>query len=659
MFQYQDFPGASSDHIRVLKVLPSDDPSSTIDCTVEVISLNDNPIYHALSYVWGSTTSPKHIHLNGHDFPVGDNLHDFLWHLRQWGSPAIENFLWIDAICINQADIAERNATVINMGRIYKSAQVVVSWLGSEGPVARGMMHLASIARKWAALDQTEGAPDPWEVHLFEESPQLWKDWLCDTRELWHDPEGLDGMVRFFLSNYWRRIWIVQEVILANFSSHELVCGHASIKFADLDTFVQCVVNLFRREKPNEIDSTAWTHISMGIIGECVVLKDLIHVRFRELEPSLMFVLYVSSTRHSSDPRDAVYGLLNVIPGQSIVPDYNKTVRAIYVEWAKETMIAAGNMTLISFAGKGNIPRYDSELDLPSWVPDLHSDKRYRPLNWWKPNDRKAQATITPFSIDIAPGDVLKARGYVLGTIDEAKTLEYDKTDGNVPRKGDSTSAYMQFCMTYLKKHRSSEELYKTGIPHLQALIRLTMRTQLPDPSAEWDLKSKSLHKVACNFITWLIFKFHGMYVHMAPPGEPLEVAARILGLSWDDGFPETYQTSVFPSVDVGDLFQWNTLMNAMELGTNRDEMIHYMLKWSDGKTMLETKEGYLGYGPTKTEPGDVVCSLMNCKDLLVLRKVDSSYVLLGSCYFVGLSDGEAEVLATETGIEAHEICIS
>lgn len=40
--------------------------------------------------------------------------------------------LWIDALCIDQANLTERNAQVRLMSRIYKDAQSVVGWLGIE-----------------------------------------------------------------------------------------------------------------------------------------------------------------------------------------------------------------------------------------------------------------------------------------------------------------------------------------------------------------------------------------------------------------------------------------------------------------------------------------------------------------------------------------------
>ena len=40
--------------------------------------------------------------------------------------------LWVDALCINQQDIPERNDQVKKMCRIYSKASCVLIWLGAE-----------------------------------------------------------------------------------------------------------------------------------------------------------------------------------------------------------------------------------------------------------------------------------------------------------------------------------------------------------------------------------------------------------------------------------------------------------------------------------------------------------------------------------------------
>ena len=62
---------------------------------------------------------------NGYPLSVTENLHHALLQLRQM---ADVQHLWIDAICINQSNLREREQQVSIMGDIIASAEVIV-WL--------------------------------------------------------------------------------------------------------------------------------------------------------------------------------------------------------------------------------------------------------------------------------------------------------------------------------------------------------------------------------------------------------------------------------------------------------------------------------------------------------------------------------------------------
>jgi hypothetical protein len=61
--------------------------------------------------------------VNGSIFHVTENVFQALLHLRS--SNGISRTLWVDAICINQADDIERGHQVQYMGRIYNKATKV------------------------------------------------------------------------------------------------------------------------------------------------------------------------------------------------------------------------------------------------------------------------------------------------------------------------------------------------------------------------------------------------------------------------------------------------------------------------------------------------------------------------------------------------------
>jgi hypothetical protein len=115
---------------RLIELSPSAE-SESIKCDLRSYSMNMNyPAYVALSYAWGRQERFDDIDLNGSRFPVGKNLWQFLHHMRLRDKHIT---LWIDAICINQSNVKERNHQVQMMRQIYSNAQSVSVWLGEAG----------------------------------------------------------------------------------------------------------------------------------------------------------------------------------------------------------------------------------------------------------------------------------------------------------------------------------------------------------------------------------------------------------------------------------------------------------------------------------------------------------------------------------------------
>lgn len=86
--------------------------------------------YEALSYVWGDRRVTDAIRLDG----------DYVLHLtpsiaealRRVRLPNATRAVWADQISVNQKDQAERSQQVKLMGSLYRSAERVLVWLGSD-----------------------------------------------------------------------------------------------------------------------------------------------------------------------------------------------------------------------------------------------------------------------------------------------------------------------------------------------------------------------------------------------------------------------------------------------------------------------------------------------------------------------------------------------
>ncbi|KIM93944.1 hypothetical protein OIDMADRAFT_136971, partial [Oidiodendron maius Zn] len=117
-----------SGQIRLLH-LQHGSPGDNIRCTLKLARIPSmaSTSYDALSYMWGPEVTERDIEINGQSYPIRENLYQALLHLRL---PSLTRVLWVDALCINQNDLKERNKQVSQMGRIYLSAGHVIVWLG-------------------------------------------------------------------------------------------------------------------------------------------------------------------------------------------------------------------------------------------------------------------------------------------------------------------------------------------------------------------------------------------------------------------------------------------------------------------------------------------------------------------------------------------------
>lgn len=114
LFEYHPL---GKDEIRVCRV----SSVKPLECELVNISIKtkdkDRHIYAALSYVWGEATATKPILCNGQILHVTKSLEEAMCGVHVHNDC---DYIWIDQICINQANVDERNNQVQNMARIYQ-----------------------------------------------------------------------------------------------------------------------------------------------------------------------------------------------------------------------------------------------------------------------------------------------------------------------------------------------------------------------------------------------------------------------------------------------------------------------------------------------------------------------------------------------------------
>lgn len=141
-FEYQALHHAES--IRVIELFPALNRDKPIIINL-LESLPNSPFhYEALSYTWDDQTPTRDIICNEASLRVTDNVFQALRQLRS-GKGQRRN-LWIDAICINQKDQAEKTSQVSMMGNIYARADRVNVWLSRSTEAMRALFEYVRLS---------------------------------------------------------------------------------------------------------------------------------------------------------------------------------------------------------------------------------------------------------------------------------------------------------------------------------------------------------------------------------------------------------------------------------------------------------------------------------------------------------------------------------
>ena len=270
----------------------------------------DEPIpeYEALSWCWGdeSDRAPVEIrirekneygHWQSYRMEIAWTLATALQALRYAGT---DRRLWVDAICINQGNVDERNRQVQMMAQIYNNASQVCIWLGS-------------------ATKESEQAL----TFIRDNVIKLWKfDDLCAKQESSKDWNVFLGLMN---RPWFSRRWVVQEIALAR--KAKIYCGSDNIDWQDFADAVSLFVEvesathrlseiMRRDEQFNHVPDFFGYVSALG----ATVLVEAVNTLFRESmdgsrrEPLLSIEYLVSKMTvfGVTEPRDAIYSLLAI-----------------------------------------------------------------------------------------------------------------------------------------------------------------------------------------------------------------------------------------------------------------------------------------------------------------------------------------------------------
>ena len=644
-----------------LVTLHSGSQLAPLKCSVKNYALDSSPEFQALSYTWGSPYPDEDGDSDGEgrsrdlELPtrscnldcsegyllVTNNLLDALYELRDNES---DLQLWIDAICINQSDVRERNSQITLMGDIYYTAKAVIVWLGTEDEDAKCAVELQgrfapTIGR---LVDQDRGEEMigyPFNAIEFYEkfgirqtSLEEWKCYAKFDRRAWFG-----------------RTWIIQEIALAK--QIHLACGALRPKWEDMFllgafmrvTYWGAVLMGFLRRPDHETTpgNRQWAIASFAggfrvngpqslgprMYCEHVCAANNVNARDAFLE----YLLLMTRTTKASDPRDKVLGVLGLFTrlcgpnNAKLQLHYEMSVEDVYTLTAAYLL---QRMPLTSYLSAVEDKKRRKTKDLPSWVPDLsvsHSSSINR-LGYGRHWD--CSSTIRSLGTSVPYFD---GRTLCLAAVEWDEVAELCEPTVDLIRNGsidDLVTIATKSGAKYANNQSQVEALWRT-------LAADCTETESPAPK-----------EIGIGFRAWLC-----RHIAFALQGARLGQTGRARIIEEYNCFKHSSMTDLLPSLS--DVESYVIRMekkladnSVVKDWTKMEAKVEPFVKSAAiflDRRLFRSVKGFLGLCPASSDVGDSVWVLPNAKVPFILRPRISTghYELLGEAYLHGCMSGE------------------
>lgn len=327
---FQHLPLTRSNDIRLMQLLPGD-PDQPLRCKIIHVSLDQNPSYEAVSYVWGqgapTSDSPSLAVEHGlGQLKVTENCYRVLRPLRGY---LRRRTLWLDAVCIDQSPTAvnERNHQVNLMRHIYTQAAGVLIY--PRGPDDNQRM--SSVEDEINRYLRTHLAVSPMLVEIL--------------RMAW-----------------FRRTWVLQEAVLAR--KPLLVLESGNVCF---EKFI--IASRLAVGRADRATDFTWPAV-----------LDIMNLVRGVPDTDLLQLLNQSRGLETTDSRDKIFALLAIATDGShdgYVVDYSRSTGETYVAFALALIAKWGNLNLLKSCDGSPLldhcddPNFwETSHALPTWVPD-------------------------------------------------------------------------------------------------------------------------------------------------------------------------------------------------------------------------------------------------------------------------------------------------
>ena len=564
--------------------------------------------YVALSYVWGDRIAETPIIVNGVPIEVTENLEAALRIFYQKSDFVEGLLLWVDALCINQNDLAERSVQVKRMRDIFELAFGVTAWLGDEGEESDKAIRLlvAVASRNRGSTDEAMEF-----LHILRDGTDPF-------------PSGSWRALYLLLSRpYWKRLWIIQEIAMSH-TMLQLYCGNRSVYWLEMCQAVELITvdpEILKSKVIKDHEDVGLEYSSPTVVHLLERMQQLqmfSHAQAAgEDRPDLVRLLLASRWSEQRDSRDKVYGILGLMDA-SIVhhvhPSYGLSVPEVYTDFAKAIIRSTNKLDIICQSRANPL----KQQDCPSWVPD------------WR---RQVQVSLeltskTPFCasgdrdaiVDFLEEGQMSCRGFRIDVVDGLGCLCWDPEELNhdIVQPVHDTNAYGDgTCVdtTVWQTLVAGRDAWGEPVPDwYRSLVEIPLF-----PHAEFDDASASF-----NYSAYNRFRL-------------CNSTLQIFGREFQNYFPHAY-VSTKPSITTWQL----------------SEAVGRSANLVFARRLLITAGGFFGLAPKRAQHGDTIWVLLGCSTPVVLRPLGTRFKLIGECYVHGAMDGEflEKLGAGECGLE-------
>ncbi|ESZ93209.1 hypothetical protein SBOR_6405 [Sclerotinia borealis F-4128] len=655
-------------YIRSLKEA-QDIPHESVASTGELPHLSDR--YVALSYIWGTPADKKTILVNGVEMQITQNLHTALLELRKSGWVRRRINLWIDALCINQDDLDEREQQVKLMRDIYAMAWQVVVSLGSGTAIStmaytalQWLAHevgsdekLREFAIKYGTLHQNTAGSVQSAPHTLP----------------WHEAT-FESLRSFFACQYWHRLWILQELAMARMDApvlwggnfmclrdiwkacqmieeqEDTVLQYITTHTSDADK-IRTIATIDRRLEDREgTPGQQWKHL--------LRIKNMREVDHKGVDTALP-ALELARQAQATDARDKIYGILALpcVEGlANVSPSYRIELTEIFINFTREIIsnndhgldilrlvhspvdkimlssLTADNPLWIRKMIKGRFVNVASPCthNLPSWV--VCWSCRTAPVAFL-PGIYKADRGFTyPTKPVFSCDNIISIQAFFIDTIATLSAFNALEADAKYPKNCTDAS----FIRNAYATIDGLKEAFWTTI-----VAGTTPNGEKPPPS-------------------WAVLRLPRLWSLFGTSeggGSGLEFSLH--------GFVERNKELIICGTRLEDLLadaktiKERKVFRDEERGTSNDDLrdssswAANVLAW---RRLIGTKNGRIGLTVAAAIEGDSIAVIPGCSVPLVLRRNEKGWSLVGECFVYGLMNGEAADLVGSEKIGIEQI---